>query len=110
MCLTCNPDCGRCHPPPKRRPVQCPDCGATNAFEDGNLARTECSFCGGRLPEVRTQPTVRCRYTGLLCSEPCGRAKESPPKGAAPAHCEERVAPLDAAAFAKTLRHGPSEG
>ena len=108
MCLTCNPYCGRCHPPRKRRPATCPQCRKTNDFSDGNLARTTCEFCGADLPEVRTRPTVRCLYTGQLCSEPCGRAKEKPANGKA-ASCENRVPPLSASAFSKTLKHGPSE-
>ena len=108
MCLTCNPYCGRCHPPRKRRPARCVACGATNDFDGGQGAGGRCSFCGAPLPEQRTQPTVRCRYSGELCSEPCGRSREKQPDGFVRA-CDRRVPPLSAREFAKTLRHGPSE-
>lgn len=108
MCLTCNPYCGRCHPPTKRRAVACLDCGRMNSFDDGDVTRTVCSFCGGRLPEMRTQATVRCRYSGLLCSQPCGRSRERQEDGVFK-ECDRRVPPLDWREFVKGLRHGPAE-
>lgn len=108
MCLTCNPYCGRCHPPRKRRPARCAACGRMNDFDRGEGQGGCCSFCGAELPKMRTQPTVRCRYSGELCSDPCGRSKEWPEDGRF-RHCDRRTPPLSAAQFAKTLRHGPSE-
>lgn len=108
MCLTCNPYCGRCHPPTKRRAVECLDCGKMNTFDDGDVMREVCSFCGGRLPKMRTTQTRRCRYSGLICADPCGRAFEKQPDGVFK-ECRRRVAPLDATAFARSLKKGPSE-
>ena len=108
MCLTCNEYCGRCHPPRKRRPIECPHCGARNTFDDGDVFREVCTFCGGTLPKLRTTQTLRCRYSGLICAEPCGRSREAPP-GGVKQPCDRRVPPLDALAFAKTLRHGPND-
>lgn len=108
MCLTCNPYCGRCKPPRKRRPVFCLDCGRENTFDDGDINRTVCSFCGGELPVLRTQPTVRCKYSGLLCSEPCGRAREKQADGVFKP-CDRNVPPLDWKKFVKGLKTGPSE-
>ena len=108
MCLTCNPYCGRCHPPRARRAVRCLDCGLVNTFDDGDLYRKECSFCGGRLPEFRATRTLRCTYTGLLCSAPCDKSGLKPPGGVKQS-CDMRVPPIDAKAFAKTMPHGPSE-
>ncbi len=108
MCLTCNPYCGRCHPPRKHRPMRCPHCGKMNDYDAGEGVDGTCAACGGTLPKRRTQPTVRCKWTGQFCSAPCGRARELPPDGVV-RECADRVPPVDAREFVKTLRHGPND-
>lgn len=106
MCLTCNPYCGRCHPPRKHRPVRCPECQKMNDIDAGQGDDGICFWCGAKLPEQRTKPTVHCKWTGEYCSDPCGRARETPP-GNVKQECADRLPPVNAREFVKTLRHGP---
>jgi hypothetical protein len=72
MCWVCNPYCGRCKPP-QPKPRQCSECGAYQL----DPQKEKCKKCGGILPAHKPPPIVNCGYSGLVCANPCGKARKS---------------------------------
>lgn len=71
-CHACNPYCGKCRPP-KERPMICTECEKLNFVDE--ILDDKCKYCGNTLP-LRVKPKVLfCGNSGLLCANPCGKAK-----------------------------------
>lgn len=80
-CWVCNPFCGQCQPAPKRS-ATCSECGTCTIFDRRDIiagADLRCKKCGADLnAEVRPKP-VRCNFSGLVCTYPCGKSKKPTP-------------------------------
>ncbi len=73
MCWSCNPLCGGCRPP-RKKAVQCPECGTYNVFDieiQQPPVQRLCKKCGVDLTEAATPKVVQCKRSGLLCANPC---------------------------------------
>ncbi len=78
MCWACNPLCGRCKPP-KRRRATCFACDASVLFgkEDFlGVGHVACPTCGADIDLTRFLAPVNCRHSGLVCAWPCKRSAE----------------------------------
>ncbi len=75
-CQYCNPYCGKCRPP-RERPRMCPSCSMVVFPEQGDLHA--CPRCGANLPEKERKRPAFCHNTGLVCANPCGKAKTPNP-------------------------------
>jgi hypothetical protein len=76
MCWSCNPYCGNCKPP-KEKPRLCVKCHAANF----DTSLTKCRKCGADLPARVPPPIVKCKYSGMICANPCGKHKKAPLDG-----------------------------
>ena len=80
MCLTCNPYCGRCHPPRKRRPARCTACGRMNDFDRGEGQGGCCSFCGAECCRRCARSPPSAAVTAASCAPTRVAAARSGPK------------------------------
>lgn len=71
-CGGCNPFCGKCKPK-MQKPIQCTKCKGWNM--PVLLINNHCRKCGFDLSELITDTVIRCNFSGLLCTRPCGRHK-----------------------------------
>lgn len=74
MCWACNPYCGRCRPP-KRRSVECPNCGELLTFDkqqslDGDVH--VCYACDADVTALAHVQPLFCKKDGNWCAYPCG--------------------------------------